>query len=71
MTEARRLRIVVVMPPVLRSAPAEALAAMPTVTMTLDALAASDAVDVAACFRTHSDAGSDRTQRHRAPVRAE
>ena len=55
-TGARRLRIVVVMPPVLRSAPAEALAAMPTVTMTLDALAASDAVDVAACFRTHSDA---------------
>ena len=29
---------------------------MPTVTMTLDALAASGAVDVAACFRTASDA---------------
>ena len=56
MNEARRLRIVVVMPPVLESAPAEALAAMPTVTMTLDALAASDAVDVAACFRTTSGA---------------
>jgi len=54
--DARRLRIVVLMPPVLRSPPAEALAAMPTVTMTLDALAATGAADVAACFRTASDA---------------
>ena len=54
MIEARRLRVVVVMPPVVQSPPAEALAAMPTVTMTLDALAASGVVDVAACFRTAS-----------------
>ena len=62
MNEARRLRIVVVMPPVLESPPAEALAAMPTVTMTLDALAALDAVDVAACFRTAS--GASQIERH-------
>lgn len=56
MNDARRLRVVVVMPPVVQSSPSEALVAMPTVTMTLDALAATGAVDVAACFRTASAA---------------
>ena len=56
MNDARRIRVVVVMPPIVRSPPAEALVAMPTVTLTLDSLAASGAVDVAACFRTAAGA---------------